>query len=120
MDSYAAKLRNLLPVFVGEFADVPRYKTGAAMSALCQAIQRAKKPAEVFDAIQTAQVTVPSAMGAVFKHAAKAHRALDQIRTDVFEKLGQVEGEPRAGVATLLRQRTRLFSRATAGGSDAF
>jgi hypothetical protein len=112
VDSYAAKLRNLLPVFVGEFADVPRYKTAAAMSVLCQAIQRAKKPAEVFDAIQTAQVTVPPAMGAVFKHAAKAHRALDQIRTDVFEKLGQVEGEPRAGVATLLRQQIQDTLRA--------
>ena len=112
VDSYAAKLRNLLPVFVGEFANVPRYKTGAAMSALCQAIQRAKKPAEVFDAIQTAQVTAPSAMGAVLKHAAKAHRALDQIRLDVFEKLGQVEGEPRAGVATILRQQIQDALRA--------
>jgi hypothetical protein len=112
VDSYAAKLRNLLPVFVGDFADVPRYKTAAAMSALCQAVQRAKKPAEVFEAIQTAQVTVPSAMGAVFKHAAKAHRALDQIRLDVFEKLGQVEGEPRAGVATILRQQIQDALRA--------
>jgi len=70
---------------------------------LCQAIERAKKPSEVFEAIQVAQVTTPSAMGEVFKHALAAHRALDQIRIDVFEKLGQVQGEPRAGLAVMLR-----------------
>jgi hypothetical protein len=66
----------------------------------------------VFDAIQTAQVTAPSAMGEVFKQAAKVHRALDQIRLDVFESLGQVRDEPRAGVAKMLRQQIQDALRA--------
>jgi hypothetical protein len=110
--NYLTKLRTTLPTLVGDFTDVQRYKTAAVMSTLCQAIQRAKKPSEVFDAIQTAQVTAPSAMGEVFKQAAKVHRALDQIRLDVFESLGQVRDEPRAGVAKILRQQIQDALRA--------
>ena len=110
--NYVGKLRGTLPAFVGDFADVQRYKTAAITSTLCQAIQRAKKPSEVFEAIQTAQVTVPSAMGEVFKQAGKVHRALDQIRPDVFESLGLVRDEPRAGVAKMLRQQIQDALRA--------
>ncbi|MBZ5659872.1 MAG: phage resistance protein [Acidobacteriia bacterium] len=102
--NYVGKLRSMLPILVGDFTDVQRYKTAVLTSTLCQAIQRAKKPSEVFEAIQTAQVTTPSAMGEVFKQAARVHRALDQVRLDVFESLGQVQDEPRAGVAKMLRQ----------------
>jgi hypothetical protein len=110
--NYLGKLRSTLPSLVGDFIDVQRYKTAAAMSTLCQAIQRAKKPSEVFESIQTAQVTAPSAMGEVFKQAAKVHRALDQIRLDVFESLGQVPDEPRAGIAKMLRQQIQDALRA--------
>ena len=51
-------------------------------------------------------------MGEVFKQAAKVHRALDQIRLDVFESLGQVQDEPRAGVAKILRQQIQDALRA--------
>lgn len=102
--NYLGKLRTILPAVVGDETEILRYKTAAATNALCQAIQRAKKPSETFDAIQGAPVTVPSAMGEVFKQSAKAHAALSQIRLDVFEKLGQVQDEPRAGVAKSLRQ----------------
>jgi hypothetical protein len=43
-------------------------------------------------------------MGEVFKQSGKAHGALDQIRLDVFEKLGQITDEPRATVAGMLRR----------------
>jgi hypothetical protein len=59
---------------------------------------------EAFEAIRTAELTSPAAMGEVFKQSAKAHRAIDQIRLDVFEKLRQVSDEPRAGVAGMLRR----------------
>jgi hypothetical protein len=110
--NYLGKLRTALAAIVGDYADIPRYKTAIATSGLCQAIQRAKKPAETFDAIQAKDVTSPSAMGEVFKQSAKAHRALDQIRLDVFEKLGQVSDEPRAGVARMLRQQIQDALRA--------
>jgi hypothetical protein len=42
-------------------------------------------------------------MGVVFKQALAIHRALDQVRLDVFERLGQVQDEPRASVAQGLR-----------------
>src|SRR5260370_42137779 len=89
---------------VGVYAYVHSYKTAIDMNALCQNIQRAKKPSEVFEAIQSTEVTATSAMGEVFKQSAKAHRAIDQIRFDVFDKLGQISDEPRAGVAKTLRQ----------------
>jgi hypothetical protein len=101
--NYHGKLQKLLPSIVGAYAALPRYKTAVATDRLCQSIQRAKKPLEVFEAIRTAEVTSPAAMGEVFKQSAKAHRAIDQIRLDVFEKLGQISDEPRAGVAGILR-----------------
>jgi hypothetical protein len=102
--SYLGKLRTALSAIIGDYTDLPRYRTAIATNALYQAIQRAKKPAETFDAIRAKEMTSPSAMGEVFKQSAKAHRALDQIRLDVFDKLGQVSDEPRAGVAKILRQ----------------
>jgi hypothetical protein len=110
--NYVEKLRTALPAIAGDYADLPRYRTAIAMSSLCQAVQRAKKPLEVFDGIQATDLTAASAMGEVFKQSAKAHRALDQIRLDVFEKLGQVSDEPRAGVARLLRQQIQDALRA--------
>ena len=110
--NYLGKLRTILPAVVGDEAEIPRYRTAAATNALCQAIQRAKKPADTFDAIQAAQLTAPSAIGEVFKQSAKAHRALDQIRLDVFQKLSQVQDEPRAGVAKLLCQQLQDALRA--------
>jgi hypothetical protein len=109
--NYVEKVRSVLSGFVGDYADVPRYRTAMATAALSQAIQRAKKPLEVFEAIQATDAT-PSAMGEVFKQAAKAHRALDQLRLDVFEKLGQVEDEPRADVARMLRKQIQDALRA--------
>src|SRR5262249_19234330 len=84
--------------------ELPRYKTALVTDALCRMVGRARKPQEVFDAIQNAQVTIPSGMGEVFKQAARVHRALDQIRPDVFDNLGQVREEPGAGVAKTLRE----------------
>jgi hypothetical protein len=112
VSNYVGKLQTTLPAIVGDYADLPRYRTAVATNALCQAVQRAKKPSEIFDAIQVIEMTSPSAMGEVFKQSAKAHRALDQIRLDVFEKLGQVADEPRAGVAKLLRQQIQDALRA--------
>jgi len=40
----------------------------------------------------------------VFKQASSIHRALDQVRLDVFERLGQVQDEPRGSVAQGLRR----------------
>ena len=110
--NYVGKLRTILPTAVGDETEILRYKTAAATNALCQALQRAKKPLDTFDAIQGAGITVPSAMGEVFKQAAKAHAALNLIRLDVFEKLGQVQDEPRAGVAKSLRQQLQDALRA--------
>jgi hypothetical protein len=102
--NYLAKLRTILPILLGEYSEVPRYKTALATDAVCNAVGRAKKPQEVFEAIQAAQVTSPSGMGEVFKQSGKAHQALDQIRPDVFENLEQVREEPWAGVAKTLRK----------------
>jgi hypothetical protein len=43
-------------------------------------------------------------MGVVFKQAKSVHEALDRIALNVFERLGQVEDEPRASVAQGLRR----------------
>jgi hypothetical protein len=102
--NYLGKLRNALPLLVGEYGGVDRYRTASCTSALCQAVEKSHKPLELFEVIRLSPVTVPSAMGEVFKHATRAHRALDQIRPDVFEKLGQIQDEPRASVAVGLRQ----------------
>jgi hypothetical protein len=102
--NYTNKLQKVLPAIVGAHGDLPRYKTAIAMNALCQAIQRSKKPLEVFEAVRAAEITSPSAMGEVFKQSGKAHGALDQIRLDVFEKLGEITDEPRAAVAGMLRR----------------
>jgi hypothetical protein len=110
--NYLGKLSAVLPPIVGDFSETDRYKTAVAMNALCQAIGRSSKPADTFAAIQSAHVTIPSAMGEVFKQAAKVHDALDRIRMEVFEKLGQVRGEPRAGVAKMLRQQLQDALRA--------
>ena len=112
VSNYVGKLRAVLPALVGDESEVLRYKTAAATNVLCQAIQRAKKPLETFDALQSAQVTTPSAMGEVFKQSAKAHAALNLIRLDVFEKLGQVQDEPRAEVAKSLRRQLQDALRA--------
>jgi hypothetical protein len=101
--NYLTKLSMILTAVLGEAVKIPRYKTAEATNKLCLAIQQAKKPLETFEAIQNAEVTVGSAMGAVFKQAAKAHAALNLIRLDVFVKLGQIVDEPRAGVAASLR-----------------
>ena len=101
---YRAKLEKLLPAIVGPFTALARYRTAAATDTLCQAIQRAPKPWDVFQVVHSAQITSAAAMGEVCKQAAKANRALDSIRVEVFEKLGQIADEPRAGVARLLRQ----------------
>jgi hypothetical protein len=102
--NYTSKLQKVLPAIVGAYVDLSRYKTAIAMNALCQAIQRCKKPLEVFEAVRAAEITSPSAMSEVFKQSGKAHGALDQIRLDVFEKLGQITDEPRAAVAGMLRR----------------
>jgi hypothetical protein len=102
--NYTNKLQKVLPAIVGAHVDLPRYKTAISMNALCQAIQRSKKPLEVFEAVRAAEITSPSAMGEVFKQSGKAHGALDQIRLDVFQKLGEITDEPRAAVAGMLRR----------------
>jgi hypothetical protein len=112
VQSYLEKLKVTLPGIVGEFGELPRYKTAVAINSLCQTVQRAKKPLDIFEAIQNADVTTPSAMGEVFKQSAKIHGALDQVRLDVFERLGQISGEPRAGVAKLLREQIQEALRA--------
>ena len=95
--NYLGKLRTTLTAVVGDYAEVPRYKTALATDAICQAVGRAKKPWDVFEAVQVAQVTSPPGMGEVFRQAAKVHAALDQVRLDVFENLGRVRDEPWAG-----------------------
>jgi hypothetical protein len=103
VENYLGKLRTTLTAAVGDYAEVPRYKTALATDAICKAVGRAKKPWDVFEAVQVAQVTSPPGMGEVFRQAAKIHAALDQVRLDVFENLGQVRDEPWAGVAKTLR-----------------
>jgi len=74
------------------------------MSALCAAVQQTRKPLDLFEAIRVARMeSSPAGMGVVFKQAFPIHRALDQVRIDVFDRLGQVQDEPRASVAQGLR-----------------
>jgi hypothetical protein len=101
--NYLGKLRTTLTAVLGDHAELPRYKTALATDAICKAVGRAKKPWDVFEVVQNAQMTSPSGMGEVFRQSAKVHAALDQVRVDVFEKLGQVREEPWAGVAKTLR-----------------
>lgn len=110
--NYLAKLRSTLQAIVGGEIEVLRYKTAESTNALCQAVQRSKSPLETFKAIQSAHVTGPSAMGEVFKQSAKAHAALNLIRLDVFEKLDQIEDEPRASLGQSLRQQLQDALRA--------
>ena len=103
--NYLNKLRIVLPQICGSCTDLPRYKTANSINALCTAIQQPGKPLDLFDAIRTARVETSSAgMGVVFKQASSIHMALDQVRRDVFERLGQVQDEPRASVAQDLRR----------------
>jgi hypothetical protein len=75
------------------------------MHALCLSIQQTRKPLELFEAIRPAQAGIsPQGMGVVFKHASDIQRVLDQVRLDVFERLGQIQDEPRASVAQGLRR----------------
>jgi hypothetical protein len=101
--NYLGKLRTTLMAVFGDYAELPRYKTAVATDAICKAVSRAKKPWDIFEAVQTAMVTSPPGMGEVFRQASKVHSALDQVRLDVFENLGQVRDEPWAGVAKTLR-----------------
>ncbi len=104
--SYVVKLKSTLPRVVGDWADVPRFKTAIATEELCQTVLTVstRKPMNLFEAILRAEVVEPSAVGEVFKQSEKIHRALDQFRPDVFETLSQIRDEPRASVAALLRQ----------------
>jgi hypothetical protein len=103
--NYVGKLRTTLPQICGGCNDLARFKTAASMNALCIAIQQTRKPLDLFEAIRIAQTeTSPAGMGVVFKQASAIHRALDQVRLDVFERLGQVQDEPRASVAQGLRR----------------
>jgi hypothetical protein len=102
--SYVGKLRTILPAVCGGCNDLKRFKTAASANILCAALQQSRKPLDLFECIRSAQTeTSPAAMGVVFKQAAVIHRALDQVRLDVFERLGQVSDEPRASVAQGLR-----------------
>jgi hypothetical protein len=103
--NYADKLCSTLQQFCGGFSDLARFKTAFSMNALCQAIQRTGKPLDLFEAIRNAQAeTSPAGMGIVFKQASAIHRALDQVRFEVFKRLGQVQDEPRASLAQGLRR----------------
>jgi hypothetical protein len=107
VNNYLGKLRPILTHLCGG-CDSARFKTASSMNALCLAIQQTKKPMDLFLAIRVNQVeTSPSAMGVVFKQAAAIHRALDQVRLEVFDRLAQVQDEPRASVAEDLRGQIR-------------
>ena len=49
VENYVAKLRTTLPALLGEYNELPRYKTALVTDALCRMVGRAKKPQEVFD-----------------------------------------------------------------------
>ena len=103
--NYVGKLRTTLPQICGGGNDLARFKTAAAMHALCLSIQQTRKPLELFEVIRPAQAGIsPQGMGVVFKHASDIQRVLDQVRLDVFERLGQIQDEPRASVAQGLRR----------------
>jgi hypothetical protein len=102
--NYLGKLSSTLPKICGGCSDLARFKTATRMNALCATIQQTRKPLDLFEAIRVAKMeTSPAGMGVVFKQALPVHRALDQVRIDVFERLGQVQDEPRASVAQGLR-----------------
>jgi hypothetical protein len=102
--NYVSKLRTTLSQLCGGCDGIPRLKTAESMIALCTAIQKTRKPLDLFEAIRLAQMDTSAAgMGVVLKQAATIHTAIDQIRRDAFEKLGQVQDEPRSSVAQGLR-----------------
>jgi hypothetical protein len=102
--NYVSKLRTTLSQLCGGCDGFPRLKTAESMIALCTAIQKTRKPLDLFEAIRLAQMDTSAAgMGVVLKQAATIHTAIDQIRRDAFEKLGQVQDEPRSSVAQGLR-----------------
>ena len=108
VNNYVGKLRSTLPSLCGGCNDLDRFKTALSVNALCLAVQQTRKPMDLFETIRVAQTeTSPAGMGVVFKQAAAIHRALDQVRPDVFERLGQVQDEPRASVAQGLRRQIR-------------
>ena len=103
--NYGDKVRSTLTQICGAYKDVARFKTAFSMNALCHAVQQTGKPLDLFEAIRNAQTeTSPAGMGIVFKQASAIHRALDQVRHDVFQRLGQIQDEPRASVAQGLRR----------------
>jgi hypothetical protein len=72
--NYLGKLRTTLAAIVGDYDEAPRYKTAVATDAICRAVGRAKKPWDVFEVVQSAQVTSPSGMGEVFRQAGRCMR----------------------------------------------
>ncbi len=103
--NYLGKLRTTLPQICGSYSELARFKTAGSMNALSAAIQQTRKPLELFQSVRLAQTETSAAgMGVVFKQAKSIHEALDRIALNVFERLGQVEDEPRASVAQGLRR----------------
>ena len=103
--NYVSKLRTTLSQICGGCDGFARLMTAESMIALCTAIQKTRKPLDLFEAIRLAQMDTSAAgMGVVLKQAATIHTAIDQIRRDAFDKLGQVQDEPRSSVAQGLRR----------------
>lgn len=100
---YLRKLRDVLPGVVAKAEETARMQTAVAVTALCEAVQGSRKPADTFGAIEAAPVTQAPAMGEAFKQASRAQNALGQFRLDVYQKLGGLVDEPRASVAAGLR-----------------
>jgi hypothetical protein len=102
--NYLGKLRNTLPRICIGSNNLSRLMTAENTNALCAVIQQTRKPMDLFEAIHNARMqTSPAGMGVVLKQASSIHRALDQIRIDVFERLDQIQDEPRASAARGLR-----------------
>jgi hypothetical protein len=103
--SYLGKLRTILASICGSSNEAARFKTAVSANSLCLALQQTRKPLDLFEAIRGAQTDTSAAgMGVVFKQATAIRRALDQVRLDVFDRLGQIQDEPRASVAQGLRR----------------
>jgi hypothetical protein len=103
--NYLGKLSSTLSKICGGYSNISRFKTANRMNALCVAIQQTRKPLDLFETMRSAKMeTSPAGMGVVFKQASAIHQALDQVRIEVFERLGQVQDEPRASVAQGLRR----------------
>jgi hypothetical protein len=103
--SYLGKLRTVLASVCASSNEPFRLKTAVSTNNLCVTLQQTRKPLDLFEAIRGAQTDTSAAgMGVVFKQAAAIHRALDKVRLDVFDPLGQVQDEPRASVAQGLRR----------------